>query len=625
MDKLGLDALGPSVGRSTPTTPGSPPALEQSPSYDATVRFLRLLLIGIVVIPVALAMVGGYATFQAHLTRTEETLVQSVADAAENTVKVLDTHRLVAARIDDLLAPLSDRQIRDQEQALHVRLSQQIEDLPQIAAAWALDANGRELVSAKVYPVDADRTHSDREDFKALKNSGAQIFIWALRARNFENDDFRPYFTVARRRESADGQFRGITIVAISGTYLASFFNSLLGGPHHYSAGISRDNGTNLASFSGNLAEAPAPPQPDALARAIASGSAEGLIVPGSPFARDGQITAYRRVGNYPIYISLSRSEASVLQEWLLAISGYFAIAGAAVFGLLLLCLMALRRAHREQTALIQARSLLHDRNTAYEALRVAKEEADEANQAKTNFLATMSHELRTPLNAIIGFSEMIMREELGPVGNKKYHDYISDIYRSGTHLLQLISDILDLSKASAGKLELKETVFDLHDVMRSVRQITGGLVDAAGLSLDASIPENLPLVRGDQRKMRQVLLNLINNSIKFTAPGGEIIVSARLDPSQGVILTVSDTGLGIAPEDIERVTRPFEQAASPLNGRQQGTGLGLPLVKEIVEQHNGRLELNSELDAGTTVSIILPPERTVVRPLPMIKQDMAS
>jgi signal transduction histidine kinase len=621
MDEAGLATHDPGEGRSFPTMPHTSPFFEQSPSYGA-IRFLRFLFIGIVVVPLALAIIGGYATYQAHLTRTEETLVQSVADAAENTAKVLDTHRLVAARIDDLLAPLSDQQIRDQEQALHQKLSQQIKDLPQISAAWVLDANGRELVSAKVYPVDSNLNHSNRQDFQALKNSRAQTFIWALRARSFENDDIQPYFTVARRRQSADGQFRGITIVAISGTYLASFFNSLLGSPHSYSAGIFRDNGINLAHYPDNTAEPAASQQSDLLAQAIASGSSDGLIVSASPFERGGQVIAYRQVGNYPIYVSLSRTKASVLQESLLAISGYFAIAGTAVFGLILLCLLALRRANREQTALAQARNLLRDRELAYEALRAAKKEVDDANQAKSYFLATMSHELRTPLNAIIGFSDMIMREVFGPISNKKYEGYIADIHSSGTHLLQLISDILDLSKASAGKLELDEDVFDLHDVIRSVSQITRGLLQAAELSLDATIAENLPWVRGDQRKIRQVLLNLVNNSIKFTPAGGKITVSARFDPVQGLVVTVSDTGLGIAPDDLERVMRPFEQAASPLNAPQQGTGLGLPLVQEIVEKHNGRLELNSELNAGTTVSVILPLERTVARALP-IEQKM--
>lgn len=614
MDGAELNTVGVADCRSLSTTSRGLGSFKQSAPHGA-IRFLRSLLICVVVGPIVLGIIAGYATYQAHLTRTEESLVQLVADAAENTVKVLDTYRLVAARIDDVLSPLRDQQIRDQERALHARLAQQIADLPEVAAAWALDANGRELVSAKVYPVNPAVTHADREDFKALKNSAAPLYIWALRARSFEQNEFQPYFTIARRREDDKGQFRGITIVAISGSYLASFFNSLLT-DGNYSASILRDNAANLVRYPDDSAKPATLQQSDLLAQAITSGSSGGLIASASPFDRNSQIVAYRRVGNYPIYVSLSRTKASVLHEWLLAISGYFAIAAGAVLGLTMLCLIALRRTHREQAAMAQARSLLHDRENAYKALYAAKEEADSANQAKSNFLATMSHELRTPLNAIIGFSEVVMREDLGPIGNRRYQEYVGDIYNSGKHLLQLIDDILDLAKASAGKLELDESLFDIQEVVRSVRQMTAGLAHTAGLSLNTTIPEDLPLVRGDLRKIVQVLLNLVNNAIKFTPIGGKITVSARFDPLRGMIVIVSDTGLGIAPHDLERVMRPFEQIASTLSRQHQGAGLGLPLVKEIVEQHEGQVELSSELDAGTIVTVILPLERTVAQSL---------
>jgi len=251
----------------------------------------------------------------------------------------------------------------------------------------------------------------------------------------------------------------------------------------------------------------------------------------------------------------------------------------------------------------------------AYEALRLAKEKAEAANRAKSAFLTTMSHELRTPLNAIIGFSEMMVREVLGTLANEQYRTYVADIHKSGTHLLQIINDILDLSKAEDGKLELDEEIFDLRDTIRSVRQLIGARIGDGGLSDSVELPAGLPLLRADERKTRQVLVNLVSNAVKFTPPGGHIEIASRFDPETGVILSVSDTGIGIAPRDLTRVLEPFEQVDASLSRSRQGTGLGLPLVKAIMELHGGTFALNSELGAGTQASVIFPPQRAVFEP----------
>ena len=255
---------------------------------------------------------------------------------------------------------------------------------------------------------------------------------------------------------------------------------------------------------------------------------------------------------------------------------------------------------------------LLRDREAAYQELRLAKDEAEAANQAKSGFLATMSHELRTPLNAIIGFSEMMLREVLGSLGNEQYRSYVGDIHASGTHLLQIINDILDLSKAEAGKIDLSEDVFDFRDIMRSVGQLTAGRLNAAELTQSIELPEDLPPLCGDERKTKQVLLNLVTNAVKFTPPGGSIKVSARWDREHGVAITVADTGIGIPESDLDRVLKPFEQVDSSFTRQHQGTGLGLPLVKAIMELHGGRLELKSELGVGTAVTVVFPPERVL-------------
>jgi signal transduction histidine kinase len=255
---------------------------------------------------------------------------------------------------------------------------------------------------------------------------------------------------------------------------------------------------------------------------------------------------------------------------------------------------------------------LLRDREAAYEALRLAKEEAEAANQAKSGFLATMSHELRTPLNAIIGFSEMMLREVLGPVGNDHYRAYVGDIHASGAHLLQIINDILDLSKAESGKIDLSDDVFDLRDIMRTVGQLTAGRVASAELSETLDLADDLPPIRGDERKTKQVLLNLITNAVKFTPAGGRITITGRFDPQEGLSIMVADTGIGISDGDLERVLKPFEQVDSSFSRQHQGTGLGLPLVKAIMEMHGGRLFLESRLGEGTKVTVVFPPERVL-------------
>ena len=184
---------------------------------------LRALLIGSIVAPLLFGGIGGYLSLRAAQHRAAATLVEAVTVAAENTTKILDTHALVAARIDDLLAGLSNSQILTRERVLHDRIAQQVQDLPQVAAAWAIDSGGRALVSARVYPVDREIDHSGRDDFRALQAAGTQTFIWALRARSLERGDYQPYFTASRRRQGLDGSFAGITVVAVSGDYFASF------------------------------------------------------------------------------------------------------------------------------------------------------------------------------------------------------------------------------------------------------------------------------------------------------------------------------------------------------------------------------------------------------------------
>ena len=245
-------------------------------------------------------------------------------------------------------------------------------------------------------------------------------------------------------------------------------------------------------------------------------------------------------------------------------------------------------------------------------ALRQAKEEADGANRSKSQFLATMSHELRTPLNAIIGFTEIMQGEVMGPIGNAQYKSYITDIHVSGAHLLQLINDILDLTKAEVGMLELNEEIIDIEDVIRSVVRISRASLEKAELAVKIDLPSGLPLLRADERKVRQVLFNLIGNAVKFTPAGGVIDIRSHFDRQAGMLVTVADSGIGIAQENLQRVLEPFVQIDNSLSRKHPGTGLGLPAVKAIMEVHGGVLELRSAVGTGTEATVIFPPERAV-------------
>ena len=252
---------------------------------------------------------------------------------------------------------------------------------------------------------------------------------------------------------------------------------------------------------------------------------------------------------------------------------------------------------------------LMAGRQDDVERFKLLAAEAREANQAKSDFLANMSHELRTPLNAIIGFSELFTSEMFGPIGTR-YLEYARDIHASGIHLLSIISDVLDLSKIEAGQRSLSENVVNLHGAAESSLRLVRGRAESCRIRLVNGVPRDLPYVDADERAVKQILLNLLSNAVKFTPEGGRVAVTAEVRSDGSLAVAVDDTGIGMSPQDIPRALAPFSQIDSLLTRRHTGTGLGLPLVKSLIELHHGTLELESEEGKGTLATIVFPADR---------------
>lgn len=245
------------------------------------------------------------------------------------------------------------------------------------------------------------------------------------------------------------------------------------------------------------------------------------------------------------------------------------------------------------------------------EAMR-ALSEAERANQSKSAFLANMSHDLRTPLNAIIGFTQMMETKVFGPLGNPRYEQYTKDILNSGNLLVSLINDILDISKIEAGKYELTEEAIDIADTIDDSIRMLSTIARTGQLSVTADIQPELPMLHADHRSIVQILNNFLSNAIKFTPPKGEVSVGAKCIDG-ALEISVVDSGIGMSVEDIDRVLQPFEQAGSNTTRRNDGTGLGLHLCKQLAELHAGNLVVESEVDKGTRVTVSFPAVRTVI------------
>ncbi len=466
-----------------------------------------------------------------------------------------------------------------------------VEETPQIVALMLVNEKGVIQVAANKPGYDRwyDYSNSvaDEAAFKAMRDdSETGFFVGQQRTRI---PDHPKLMVMSRRINKLDGSFGGAIVAAVDPRIFIDFFTSVDTATNRFMA-LLLDSGEVL--YTGPKDSASRDPILDFIGEQATQHPTRHVVTTGTK-TFDGSVTVYAFMAlkNLPIVTSIVIDEKDFLSEWRKArVKDISFLAIFTIFGSVL-----------SYFAL----------NMAKQIVRVEESEAAAilASQAKSEFLANMSHELRTPLNAVIGFSEMLGAGYFGPL-NDKQKERVQDINLCGTHLLQLISDILEFSKGEAGKLELNEEDLDIARSIEESMRIVAERAKSKHITLTPEIAPGLGMLRADKRKIRQILLNLMSNAIKFTPQHGKVTIAARIDHHGQLVLAVTDTGIGIAEADISTALAVFGQVHR--NHSHEGTGLGLPLCKMFAELHGGKLQLTSEVGIGTTVRIIFPDSRVV-------------
>lgn len=293
----------------------------------------------------------------------------------------------------------------------------------------------------------------------------------------------------------------------------------------------------------------------------------------------------------------------------------HLSLAGVA-FGTGIFFLILAHKVHQTARSMIEFRAekdaLIAELEESKAKSDATRRQAEDASLAKSRFLATMSHELRTPLNAIMGFSDVMKNEMMGPLGSDIYKDYSRDIHESGSHLLGLINEILDLSRIEAGRYELHDEALDISEIGQECLRLLSLRARKRGIAIKTDFDPALPLIHADRKAIRQIWLNLLSNAVKFTPSGGWVLMTTKTMPNESVSLSVRDTGIGIHPDEVDQVLSPFGQGAIPRKQAEDGAGLGLPIVNGLAELHDASLSIRSRMRVGTEVSVIFPPHRIV-------------
>ena len=558
-------------------------------------RGVSLLGLALALISVAVAAV---AIWDLHVYT-----VQSYQQEIRNLSVVLAEQSARTVQAVDLVLRETDAQVRlaDIKSAeefrrtlagedVHNVLASKLKTLPQADSLILVDADGRTVNFSRFWP-NAPIDLSDRDYYRHFLEGNDRGPFISVPVANRVTGSWTIY--LARRIDASDGAFLGLVLAGIETSYFEGFFNSLTL-REGTSAGLFRRDGVLLARVPRLEMTGFKMPANSPWYDLVAAG--------GGLYRSDGALDGIARTvsvqprSDYALVAAVTVSAKTALAAWrgqalLIAACAFCAVV---VFALLFRNLASQFRRLEEQAV----------------ALRRARDEAQFANRSKSEFLANMSHELRTPLNSVIGFSDAILSGICGPLGSERSTGYVTDIRDSGRHLLAIINDLLDLAQIDAGRMRIEESDVDLVPLCAACAAMVTVKADTGQVALEQAPAARLIAVWADERLLKQAVLNLLSNAIKFTPPGGTVRIEILSAEDGAAEIRIADTGIGMRAEDIAVALQPFVQIDGSLNRRFEGTGLGLPLTKAMIELHGGALMLQSSPDQGTVASLHLPASR---------------
>jgi signal transduction histidine kinase len=531
---------------------------------------------------------------QIRLSQLTVVISEQVERALESVDGVIYVTATRAAQAD--LSDAGDRA------RIHTYLNQQAFNLPQARSFLVLDPAGNRIVDSQ-YANPLPQNNSDGEGYRHFRDNPEDTGSY-LSAPMKSRQTGEWYFGLSRRLDAPEGAFSGLVIASLDLSYFEGVFKSVALGKTS-SISFTRTDGIHLFRY---------PVVESAFGRTFADGKIHKEYLPHTNSGVIREVTrltgvermlSFRTLKDYPVVIIVGTAMDEILAPWRLQAS---AIGGAGVVALLVFAtvgLILLRFARREDALLAEAQE-------ARDAAELATKVAERASRSKSEFLAGVSHDLRTPLNSIIGFSEVMLAGNAAEALSEKSREYVGFVHTAGQHLLSLINNLLDLAKIEANRMSVIDEQFSLHGVVGECLRLVDAQAKAGRVEVLPYAERELGL-SADPVRMRQILFNLLSNAIKFTPAGGTVEVRSVLAEDGSLCLSVVDSGQGMSESEITTAMQPYGQVVNMQTRNKEGTGLGLPLVKALVELHGGRLDIKSTPGKGSVFTVVLPAERVIL------------